>query len=53
MFRWFTAQTLPEKLLEHLKRSDASRLPWEKRESGAVVIYMAPHQLLWEGRLPL
>jgi len=53
MFRWVTAQTLPEKLLDHLKRSGGSRLPWEKRESGAVVIYMAPHQLLWEGRLPL
>ena len=53
MFRWVTAQTLPEKLLDHLKRSGGSRRPWEKRESGAVVVYMAPHQLLWEGRLPL
>ena len=53
MFRWATAQTLPEKLLELLKRAGANRRPWAKRESGAVVIYMAPHQLLWEGRLPL
>ena len=53
MFRWVTAQTLPEKLLELLKRSGANRRLWEKRESGAVLIYMAPHQLLWQGRLPL
>lgn len=53
MFRWVTAQTLPEKLLELLKRSGANRRPWEKCESGAVVVYLAPHQLLWEGRLPL
>jgi len=53
MFRWVTAQTLPEKVLELLKRSGANRSLWEKRESGAVLIYMAPHQLLWQGRLPL
>ena len=53
MFRWVTAQTLPEKVLELLKRAGANRRLWEKRESGAVLIYMAPHQLLWQGRLPL
>ena len=53
MFRWVTAQPLPEQLLELLKRSGANRRPWDKRESGAVVVYMAPHQLLWEGRSPL
>lgn len=53
MFHWATAQTLPEKLLELLNRSGASRRPWVRRESGAVVVYMAPHQLLWEGSVPL
>jgi hypothetical protein len=53
MFRWTTAHPLPPPLLERLERCGAFRVDWHEREPGVVLIYLAPHQLLEEARLPL
>ena len=53
MFRWASVQLLPPALIDQLGRAGGLRSPWWEREAGAVLVYVAPHQLLGEGRLPL
>ena len=53
MFRWTTAQPLPAPLLLHLDQCGGFRVDWEQRQPGVVLIYLAPHQLLSQARLPL
>lgn len=52
MFRWTTAQPLPQPLLEHLAQSGGFRVDWQQRAAGMVLIYLAPHQLVSAGQLP-
>lgn len=53
MFRWTTTQPLPPALLKHLERCGGYRVDWEQRDPSVVLIYLAPHQLLNQARLPL
>lgn len=53
MFRWASAQPLPQRLEQLLERAGALRCDWFARESGDVLVFLPPHLLLASGRLPL
>lgn len=53
MFRWASAQPLPQRLEELLQRAGAERRLWHERQPRDVLIALAPHWLLQSGRLPL
>ena len=53
MFRWASAQPLPQRLEQLLERAGALRCDWVGRNANEVLVFLPPHLLLSCGRLPL
>ena len=53
MFRWASAQPLPQRLEQLLERAGALRCDWAEKSSDEVLVFLPPHLLLSCGRLPL
>lgn len=52
MFRWASAQPLPQRLAELMDRCGALRSDWFERNPSDVLVFLPPHLLLSGGKLP-